>query len=384
MTNKIEVHTIRSPAEHNQLLRFPWCLYRADSNWTPPLLSMRRELLDRQKNPAWQYLKGDYFLAKRRGDDEVLGTIAAFVNPRHNERHGENIAWFGLFETTNDETVARSLLETAINWAGERGYQAIRGPANFTLHAECGLLIENFGPAVLMMSYNPPYYATYLEKTGFQKAMDIHSWAFDANAPKQEEATERALRLAERIQKRHRITLREFNPRDRKNEFLRLRQLYNIGWANNWGFVPMTEAELDALIATLGLLIEPKFCIFAESEGIAIGFVLAIPDLSEALRRARPGPAVPEWLSWISIAWQLKIRRNIRSVRAPLMGIHPDFHKSGAAVLLMASMAQKLYQSDYQLFDTSWILESNHDMNSMLESLGARRYKRHRIYEYHI
>ncbi|MCY4106551.1 MAG: hypothetical protein OXG02_07595 [Chloroflexi bacterium] len=379
MSKPFAIRKVTSDEDLRALIEFPWCLYRDDPNWSPPLLSMRRELLDQEHNPAWQYLDGEYFLAWRGG--EVLGSIAAFVNPRHNATHDEYIAWFGLFDCIHEGEVAASLLQTAIDWATQRGYSAIRGPASFTLHAECGLLIDNFGPAVLMMAYNPPYYADFVENAGFRKVMDVFSWAFYANSAEQEAATERALRLAEKLQRREKIHLRTFNPRNRKQEFLRLRHLYNHGWVNNWGFVPMTEAELDALIASLGILIDPNLCIFAEVDGEAIGFVLAIPNLSEILRRVRPRPGVPELISLLPIAWQLKIRRKIECVRSPLMGILPEYHKRGAAIMLMASMAKKLYQSRYRIFDTSWILESNQDMNSMLAALGARKYKTHRFYE---
>ena len=379
MPDPFEIRRVSSSEDRRALIHLPWQLYHHDPNWTPPLLSMRRELVDKKHNPAWQYLDGEYFMAWR--GKEALGSIAAFVNPRHNERHDENIAWFGLFDCVEDADVAASLLQTAINWAIQRDFTAIRGPASFTLHEECGLLIENFEPAVLMMAYNPPFYSRFLENSGFSKVMDVFSWAFYANAPKQEEATERALRLSERLLRRQRITLRTFNSKDKKREYQRLRHLYNHGWVNNWGFVPMTDAELDALIASLGILIVPDLCIFAEVDGEAIGFVLAIPNLSELLRRVRPRPGVPEIFSLLPIAWHLKIRPSIQCVRAPLMGILPEFQKSGAAVMLMASMAKKLYESNYQIFDTSWILETNHDMNSMLEALGARRYKTHRFYE---
>ena len=307
MHHPLEIRPVQTRADERALFRLPWRLYRDDPHWTPPLLSMRRELLDQKRNPAWQYLDGQYFLAWR--GEEALGSIAAFVNPRHNERHGENIAWFGLFECVEDAAVADALLEAACQWARQRGYSALRGPATFTLHDECGLLIENFEPAVILMPYNPPFYARFLESAGFAREMDVFSWAFYANKPAQEAATERALRLADRLQRRQRIQLRTFNRRDKRDEYRRLRHLYNHGWVNNWGFVPMTDAELDALVASLGILLVPDLCIFAERDGQAIGFVLAIPNLAEALRRARPRPGIPEILSLLPIAWHLKLRR---------------------------------------------------------------------------
>ena len=191
MSAAIEIRRVSTRADQRALFRLPWQLYRDDPKWTPPLLSMRRELLDKRHNPAWQYLDGEYFLAWR--GDQALGSIAAFVNPRHNERHGENIAWFGLFECIEDGAVADALLAAAGDWgAPARLCGRCAVPPASTLHVECGLLINNFEPAVLMMAYNPPYYARFIERAGFGKVMDVYSWAFYANAPTQEAATARA------------------------------------------------------------------------------------------------------------------------------------------------------------------------------------------------
>ena len=132
MPDSFEIRRVSSTEDRRALIHLPWQLYHHDPNWTPPLLSMRRELVEKKHNPAWQYLDGEYFMAWR--GEEALGSIAAFVNPRHNERHDENIAWFGLFDCVEDADVAASLLQTAINWAIQRDFTAIRGPASFTLH----------------------------------------------------------------------------------------------------------------------------------------------------------------------------------------------------------------------------------------------------------
>src|SRR5215467_536238 len=120
MSNQVIVRKVETSREYQAFVEFPWQLYGNDANWVPPLLSMRRDLLDKRKNPEWQYLQGDYFAAWR--GEQLVGTIAAFVNHRHNECNHDHIGWFGAFEVLEDEEAALALLNTAVDWVQSRGY----------------------------------------------------------------------------------------------------------------------------------------------------------------------------------------------------------------------------------------------------------------------
>jgi hypothetical protein len=122
-------------------------------------------------------MEGEYFTAWR--GDQIVGTITGHINHRHNEFHNERVGWFGLFEVYDDPEAAHALLEAASAYVKGKGYEAIRGPQSFTTHEECGLLIDNFSPPILLMPYNFPYYQGLIEGAGFQKVMDVHSFYYD-------------------------------------------------------------------------------------------------------------------------------------------------------------------------------------------------------------
>ena len=191
----IDVRPIESHNDFRAFFEFPWELYKDNPNWIPPLVSMRRDLLDKKKNPAWHYMDGQYFGAWQ--DGQLVGTITAYINHRHNDYWGEHVGWFGTFELYDDQAIANALLNTATEWVKSRGYDSIRGPQSFTTHEETGLLVRNFSKPVLMMPYNPPYYETLLQNAGFEKSMDIVSFYMDRELAVKSDFGARLKRIAE-------------------------------------------------------------------------------------------------------------------------------------------------------------------------------------------
>ncbi len=374
----METRPIVTRSEFKAFFQFPWRHYADDPNWAPPLLSMRRQLLDKSKHPAWKYMDGQYFAAWDAG--EMVGTIAAFVNHEHNRYQNENVGFFGLFETVDNVEVAGALLSTASEWLRAKGVDAIRGPASFTTNEECGLLVDNFSQPVIMMPYNPPYYAGLIEAAGFQKAVDVHCIYQDRASIEESQSLERLERLVSRAAQRSGIVVRNMNARQKKAEFERFREIYNAAWEKNWGFIPMNDEELEALVADLGMLVEADLAFFAEIAGESVGFALTIPNFNEALSRAYPRPGVPEFVTMAQLAWHWKIRKSIRSVRMPLMGVKLEHRNKGVELAMLLAVMKALLPSQYDYLDSGWILETNPLIKISL-SLGGKVYKTHRFYE---
>jgi hypothetical protein len=328
----LTVRKISTPAEFRAFFEFPWVLYRGDPNWVPPLLSMRRDLLDRRKNPSWEYLEGDHYGAWR--GDRLVGTITAYVNHRHNEFHNENLGWFGTFDVEDDAEAAAALLNTAAEWARGRGGTLLRGPQTFTPHEEVGVLVDNFTRPILLMPYNYPYYGGLIEQAGFSKAMDVYSFHIDRAHSQQSYIFGRLERLTQAIMKRSKITVRPLNPKNKKADFKMFKDIYNNAWEKNWGFVPMTERELDALVESLGMFVDPRLAFFGYVDGDPAGFILPVPDLNIILRRAYPRPGVPEALTLVKAVWYWKVRRIIDWVRVPLMGVRHEYRNKGVDAVM--------------------------------------------------
>ena len=383
MTNSIEIRKVDTKKDFRAFFKFPWKVYQDDPNWTPPLLSMRREILDKKHNPSWDYLEGDYFVAWR--GDEPVGTITAFINHRHNEYHNENIAWFGFFETFNDPQVAQALLDTAYHWAKAKGCTALRGPQNFTTHEECGLLVDGFAPPVLLMPYNPPYYQELVENAGFHKVMDVHSFYYD-HTPEEHEQFGNAKRIEKitaRIMRQNNARVRTFDKKNKKKEFNLFKELYNSAWISNWGFTPMTDRELDALVKSLGMFLDPRVAWFVEVDEKAVGFMLAAQDMNQVLHRAYAKPGTPELVTLVKALWHWKLRPKINGLRVPLMGVNAEYRNKGLDILMYSELRNVLSdpKMPYRSLDCGWILETNQDMAGTLHSVGMRIYRTHRFYE---
>jgi GNAT superfamily N-acetyltransferase len=374
----VQVRKVEDQADFRAFFEFPWILYKDDPNWVPPLLSMRRDLLDKKKNPAWEYMEGDYFAAWR--GDKIVGTVTAYINHRHNEFHDERVGWFGSFDVYDDQEAATALLNTAADWVKAKGYLTLRGPQTFTTHEDCGLLIDGFTRPVLLMPYNPPYYRQRVEGAGFHKAMDIYSFYMDRERGGTPGYFERLEKVTKRQMERKGISVRPINRKKLKAEFELFKTLYNAAWEKNWGFVPMTDKELDALVHSLGQFFDPDLAFFAYVHGEPAGFIMAVPDFNQVLERANPRPGVPEAVSLVRALWHWKIRPVMDWARLPLMGVKADYRGIGLESVLMYHVLCALLAGNFEHCDAGWILETN-NLVSIAKGIGMEIYKTHRFYE---
>jgi GNAT superfamily N-acetyltransferase len=379
MSSPVVIRKVETKADFKPFFEFPWTLYKDDPNWVPPLLSMRRELFDKQKSPAWEYLEGDFFTAWR--GDQIVGTIAAYINHRHNEFHNEHVGWFGAFDVYDDQEAAAALLDTAAEWVKSRGYTAIRGPQTFTTHEECGLLIEGFTRPILLMPYNKPYYQKLVEAAGFTKAMDTFSYHTTRASVIENALYQRLQKLTTAMMKRNKITLRPVDPKNLDADFRLFKELYNAAWDKNWGFVPMTPRELDGMVKSLGQFFDPRLAFFAYVDGDPAGFILGIPDFHQVLARARARPGTPEIITLLRALWHWKIRPVMTWVRVPLMGVKAEYRRKGVDVAMYTYILNTILEIGYTDSDSGWVLETNMDMRGVSDGLGLEAYKRFRFYE---
>ena len=379
--NELTIKPIHTPEERLAFIHFQWQVYKDDPLWVPPLLSDRVEFLDEERHPFYEHADVQLFVARRNG--RPVGTIAAFVNHRHNEFHSEKIAFFGLFEVLKDQGAAEELLETARDWAQGRGMSAIRGPANFSTNEEIGLLVDGWnGPPVAMMTYNPRYYVDYIEGAGFHKAMDLFAYYLDLEAlgPNGENLPAKLVRVVNKVQKRRGFTVRQIDMRDFDREVMRFKAIYNEAWSENWGFVPMTDAEIDHLAAGLKIILDPSTLLFVEKDGEPVGVMVPLPDLNQALIHAYPLPGVPEWWTMAKLLWHWKVRRRVTTIRGFAGGVLKEYRGLGVEGLLIVRVAQAALPR-YKAAEISWILENNMMMRRVCEMLGARVYRTYRVYE---
>jgi len=340
--------------------------------WVPLLRMDVRTMLSREKNPFFQHAEAQYFLAERgNGRNRVVGRIAAIHNRAHNEFHGDRVGFFGFFDCENDQAVADALFDAAAAWLRERGLDTMRGPASFSTNDECGLTVEGFDtPPTIMNPHNPPYYIDLVERAGFAKGMDMHQFRTVSN-----QLPDRLVRGAQLIKKRQGITLRTLDMKRFYEEVDRIKPMYNAAWEKNWGFVPMTEAEIDHLAKQLKPVVVPDLVVFAEKDGQTIGFALALPDLNVALKKNPSGRLFPGILK---VLWAA---RKVTRMRILALGVLEEYRNTGADAVLYHWIWDRGYQIGYRWAEAGWILEDNAPMANALVRMGFEAYKTLRMYD---
>jgi GNAT superfamily N-acetyltransferase len=188
-------------------------------------------------------------------------------------------------------------------------------------------------------------------------------------------------RVVRKIRARRAFHVRSIRMDDFDREVEHVKTVYNKSWERNWGFVPMTDAEVVRLGEQLKQIIDPELVAMVEDEGRVVGFGLTLPDLNQPLLRAYPRPGRPEWLTMLRLIWHWKVRREVKWIRAFGLGVLPEYRGTGVDALLYFHTVEQALKKNYRAVEMSWLLESNEMVLRSAEFLGGKCYKTYRVYE---
>lgn len=370
-SSEIDVTPIQSPADLRAFIKLPWTIYRNDPYWVPPLRSDLKKRLDKSRYPFFDHAEAEFLIARRKG--RVVGRIVAIKNDAHNDFHKEQVGFFGFFESIEDSDVAAALFSHAAQWLRERKLEVMRGPVNYSTNDDCGLLVDGFDSSpMILMSYNPPYYSDLVDGFGFKKAKDLLAYEITDEV----QVPERLERTVQWIKKRKKITIRPLVKKQIHQEIQHFKEIYNAAWKQNWGFVPMTDREIDYMARELIQIIDPDLLLFAEVEGEPVAFILALPDFYVALKHIN-GRLFP--FGVLKLLWH---KRKIDTARVITFGIKEAYREQGIDALMYYEVYNIGVAKGYRRGEMSWVLEDNTLMNRALENMGATLYKRYRLYDY--
>jgi hypothetical protein len=351
-------------------IELPYRLYADDPHFVPPLRRDEHRRFDRTHNAFLAHADMHLWLAMDDGG-RIVGRIAAIHDRLHNQVHGERVTWFGFVEATT-AAVTRALLDAVEAHARLTGSGVVRGPVNPSLHEAAGLLIEGFDDApYALMAYNPPSYPGFIESAGYRKVKDLYAWDLDLAAP----VPARLLRIADRVRSRYPIRVRPVSLQRFDAELEILKDLYRAAWAENWGFVPPTDAEIRQLAVELRPIAEPELVLFVEMAGVPVGCAVSIPDVNQILKRMNGR-------LWPFGAFHFLRRRQIVTRgRMLLLGVMPGVRRLGLYPLLIVESIERGRRLGYTKAEVGWTLEDNVLINSGIEAAGGRRTKVYRLYE---
>jgi GNAT superfamily N-acetyltransferase len=371
--------TIRPVGSRRELKRFvkvPFHLHRDHPQWVAPLIFERMEFLNPRKNPWFEHAEAQLFVAER--DGEPVGRISAQLDRRWDEYQGGNDAQFGFFETTEDAEVTRALFAAASDWAAAKGRERLLGPMDFTTNDELGILIDGFERRPMILEpWHPPFYQRLIEAEGLEKAMDLLMWELQFGDLKEGEAFDPSIHeAAKKALGDEGITIRNMRKRDMAAEVKSFMEVYNEAWGSNWGFVPITDAEVSYQAKHLKQVLDENWTYIAEKDGEAVGAALTLPDINQVMAKLN-GRLLP--FGWLKF---LLGKSKIDQLRVFALGVKHDYRHTGvAAGLYLRHLEEAAKPGGISGGDMGWILETNKPMNRAMEGMGGKVVKRYRLYE---
>jgi len=352
-------------------INLPYEHYRHDPVWIPPLRDEQRGQFDPLRNPLLDHCEWQLFLLEENG--KLIGRIAAFIDRLAVDFWKERIGLFGYYECTPDPAAARALLEAARDWLRARNCTSMRGPWTF-VSQEWGLVVEGFTPSpVVMAPYNPPYYTEHFATFGLEKVKDLLCWY--VSAVEGYKVPERILRLTEAVQKRYNVHIRQLNMRRYDEEVKIIIELANTTIIDNWGYSPVTVAEVQAMAHDMKPVLQPKGVLFAEdAHGKPIGFAITLPDVNTLLKGLN-GHLFP--FGFIKLLTGIP---RLRRYRMFALGVIPEYQGKAVDSLLYRAMHETLYTPDTWI-EINYVLEDNWPMVNAIKKLGCVPLRRYRVYE---
>jgi len=376
MPEPILIRPVATKQDRRRFVDFAWEVYRDDPAWVPPLKNEVHGLLDPRVNPWFGHAKAQLWLAERNG--RVVGRISGQVDQLVLEHMGAGTGQWGMFEALDGEAAA-ALIATAEDWLRTQGMSRALGPFSLSIWDEPGLEIEGFDePPTVMMAHHRPEYAAWVEAAGYAKAKDLITYALNIEHW-EDPKIDRLISMGER---NARIRIRMVD-KSRFNEEARLiLNLLNDAWSDNWGYVPLTEAEIAYAGKKLKPIIFNELVRVAEVDGEPVAFMITIPDINE-LTRDLNGELFP--FNFIKLLWRLRKPRT-RRLRVPLMGVAKKLHNTRLASQLAFMMIEFTRRDAVSKYGAThgefgWILEDNKGMLSIAQLPSAEINHRYRIYE---
>jgi hypothetical protein len=367
----LEVAEIRNRRELREFIYLPAKVNRTNPLWIPPIYMDNWKFFDRKKNRAFQH--ADAVLALARRDGRVVGRIMGIVNRRYNELRQERTGRFGFLECYEEQDTFNALLAFVENWARGLGMNRLVGPMGFSDQDPQGFLYEGFDYQPTLDSFhNFPYIIRFMDAAGYTKEVDYVDYIIKLSdrLPASYE------KISARVARQTEFKLVEFTKsKELKPYGQRIFGLMNITYTDIYGYVPLTEAEMDALAKQYLPVIDPRFVKVALKGEDVVGFVISIPNMNVGLRQCK-GHLFPFGILQIMAAM-----KRTRQLDALLGAIREDCRGRGLDVLLGAAMMRTAIAAGFEKIDSHHELETNYKMRAEVERVGGQIAKRFRIYQ---
>lgn len=377
----VTIQSVASRADRKAFVDYAYRRYADDPCWVPPLKAEVHGLIDPKTNPWFGHAEAEFMLARRNG--QVVGRISAQVDQLvlampEAQGGGPGVGHWGMFEA-DDAEAAAALIAAAEAWLRARGMTRAMGPFSLSVWDEPGLLIEGQDHApTVMMGHHHAAYRGWVEAAGYGKAKDLHTYEVEIGNG----FPPLVQRIVASGERNARICIRKVDKARFDEEARLILSILNDAWSENWGFVPLTDAEIAYAGKKLKPIVFEDLIRVAEVEGEPVAFMITLPNLNE-LTRDLDGSLFP--FGFVKLLWRLR-NPKVRTMRVPLMGVLKRLQATRLASQLAFMMIEYIRRDAISVYgaghaEIGWILDDNQGMRSIAETIESRVNRVYRIYE---
>jgi hypothetical protein len=370
----VDVRQVEMGGNLKEFLDVVKTIYEGDTNYIRPLDQDLKDRLNPKKNPFFEHADGVLFTAHK--GKRCVGRISASIDREHLDRYKDQTGFWGFLDTVDDPEVAKALLGRAEAWLRDKGMKRAQGPMSLSINEEIGCLIEGFDtPPVLMMPHHRPYQSALIEKAGYEKLKDVFAWKYMVG-----ELNARTRRAHDEIKAMPEVTSRPVSMKDVERDTSIVLDVFNDAWSDNWGFVPMTRSEVRKTAADFKLILAPEITRIAFIDGEAAAVAVTVPNVNDMIKDLN-GKLFPFGLP--KLLYRLKVE-GPRSARLIILGIRKKYRNvrkyAGLSLYLFGELNEGGKKIGIQWGELGWTLEENAPVNTAIKLMGAKLYKKYRVY----
>ncbi|AZR73611.1 hypothetical protein BBF96_09550 [Anoxybacter fermentans] len=358
---EILIRLINTVDEIREFVHFSHSIYKDDWYWPGQDDEEEMAYFLPEKNVTIRYLDTQLFVAER--NNQIVGRIAACINPAYNDLWNQKVGFIGFFECIDDQKVANKLFDSAIQWIKNKGMKEVYGPFNLTSNDVVGIMIKGFNRVpTCALPYNPEYYQKLFENYGFEKIRDTYE--LKTNIINFLTACDKKKKMIQHLLDNPDITVRPLNRDNFEEEVSKIRKVFNISFASHWGFCPVAEDEfLEMMKYYCYNYIPEDLFLIVEDKGKIVGFAFFNVDYNQKKHAKRHG-----------------YEGKITHVKEYIVGVLPEYQKKGFGKLLIISLGEQLKNHDFTEVSVSWIVEDNVKSLGLFRGLGFEDYSLFRVY----
>jgi len=370
----IEVREISPGGSLRDFLNVVTDIYASDTAYIRPLDQDLKDRLSHKKNPFFTHGEGAVFTAYKAG--KCVGRITTSIDQEHLDRYRDKTGFWGFLDTVDDPEVSGALLARAESWLSSRGMTRAQGPMSINVNEEMGCLVEGFDtPPFVLMPHHRPYQAKLIEDAGYEKVKDVFAWRYEVGT-----LNPRVTKARDEIKAMPEVTSRTVSYRDMQRDVELIMDIFNDAWSENWGFVPLTQPEVNKTAQDFKLFLVPEITRIVSIDGEPAAVAVAIPNLNELIGDL-DGKLFP--LGLPKLLYRLKVK-GPKTGRVLILGIRKKWRHVRKYASLSLFLYAELNESGKKLGMTSgelgWTLEDNGPVNMGIRAMGAKPYKRYRVF----